>query len=239
MNKIIAATAFLGCLLIACGPSDVGRTGRQQVKVIEHELTSAADFMPLQKGNSWTYAMDQIVRDTKGRQSSGTAELTFKVDKIVDQGEGKRALFKVYNKSAENSTVSFLCNSKGVYQTSLAGKDLTAPYDPPLPLIVWPSKPGQERKWAGRGYIAGLGAVGSLKSTITYKGLSDVDTPAGRMHAHRVDTVTSYTTGGKTYRSTQSMWFVPTIGLVRSLDITIGPAGVRQSDMRLKTSTRK
>jgi len=232
----LATLALFG---IYCGPSAPGGVNKPEAKVLQNAVGSGSDFMPLAKGNSWTYEMTQSVRDRAGRQSRGMAEMTFKVTTVVDHGTGKRALVTVYNKTQPISTLSFLSNPKGVFQTSLNGKHLTAVYNPPLPLINWPSKPGQKRTWAGMGYMAGINKNGKVKMDITYKGLAEVDTPSGRMKAHRVDVVQSYADKGKKYGTTQSMWFVPKVGLVRSLDLVSGINGTRQTDMKLKSSTRK
>ncbi|MGI8923313.1 MAG: hypothetical protein ACR2HJ_04620 [Fimbriimonadales bacterium] len=238
MIKYFSLT-LLALIGISCGPSAPGGATRPEAKVLQNAVGSGADFMPLAEGNSWTYELTQMVRDKAGKQSRGVAEMTFKVTNVVDHGTGKRALVTVYNKTKPISTLSFLSNPKGVFQTSLRGKNLTAVFEPPLPLIHWPSKVGQKRMWAGVGYMAGLNKTGKVKMDITYKGLAEVDTPSGRMKAHRVDVVQSYAENGKKYGTTQSMWFVPKIGLVRSLDLVSGVIGTRQSDMKLISSTRK
>jgi hypothetical protein len=78
-----------------------------------------------------------------------------------------------------------------------------------------------------------------MKATLAYKGEREVDTPAGRMKAYRFDTTTTYMKGKTELGSTQSVWLVPKVGIVRSVEMVISPTLIRETEMKLESYTVK
>ena len=233
-----ASMLALATLVVACGPSGEGASGQPKAKVLANTAKTPSDMLPLSVGNSWTYQYYQVRVDAKGQRSEGTADSTLKVVSVKDVPAGKEAVVSVYQNGKVASEIGFLVTDKGVFQTYHKVKELM-PYNPPLLLMPWNAKAGQETKWTGTGLMPGIGKIGQLEMTLTCRGEMEVDTLAGRMKAMRVDGVENYTYQGKKIQATTSMWFEPRIGLIRSLDvIQLGVAG-NQAELKLKSYTVK
>jgi hypothetical protein len=241
MNRFTPVAPFLALLVASCGPSGQpgGSAPAAPTKVTTNTANSAADLMPLAKGNVWTYRVTAAARASSGETSTGSAENTLKVVSVKDTPEGRIADITVYTDNKEGSAVRFSTSPKGVFQNGVKGPKVDVAFTPPMPLLPWGMKQGEQRKWSGMGYMAGTTKPVAITATITYKGEMEVDTVAGRMKAMRVDNVQEGTVNGKKTQIAQSMWFVPKVGLVKSID-TQGAGGVvRQSTLNLKSYTVK
>lgn len=237
--KYLSLLTIVCCLAVAgCGPSGQPGGGAAKTKVLANTASGPSDLLPLSTGNAWTYTVLQTVSDARGRQKSGQSETTLKVDSVKDIPGGKSAEIGVYAKDKRTSSVGFDVTDKGIFQSFLNAKQ-NVPFKPPMPLMPWPLQPGQELKYSGTGYLPGPGKTGTINVTITYRGDSEVDTFAGRMKALRVDNMQTYTYQGKTFQSSQSIWFVPKVGLVRSFEILQLGAAARQTELKLKGYTVK
>jgi hypothetical protein len=191
--------------------------------------------MPLASGNAWTYDVSTTVR-TKEGTNSGTQTPTLKV--TGRNGQKATVAFIVDNKVVSN--LVFQESAKGVSQVSVGavGKSSNA-FNPPTPMFQWPMKLDEESKWSGTGYRAGVGDTGPMTSTLTYKGEMEVDTAAGRFKAYRFDSVQLYKVNSKEFGSSTSSWYVPKVGLVRTVEIVATPEAVRETVMKLKSYTVK
>jgi hypothetical protein len=228
---------LFGLLILAgCGP-DVGPASPDdQVKVLANELGKPADLLPLNSGNAWTYTMRTVERNQQGQARQSNATPTLKVSGM----NGDKATIAFLNEKKLVSEVSFTRTEHGVVQNGLkAAGQSGRTFSPPLPLYHWPMKVGEKKEWSGTGFRSGLGDNGSMTSTLEYKGESEVDTPAGRMKAHRFDSLTKYKQNSKEYGSTTSIWLVPKVGIVRNLEIVIGPKTMRESELKLQSFTVK
>ena len=227
---------FALALAFGCSP-DIGPTDpSEQVKVIENKIDKPADLLPMKSGNAWTYSLRSTDRNPQGqsRQSSGTP--TLKVTKT--SGADSTLSFVQDNKVMSELVINM--TSSGAVQKSLKGaKGDSKRFNPGLPLYHWPMKLDEEKKWTGSGYRAALGDVGPMKATLAFKGEREVDTPAGRMKAYRFDTMTTYMRGETELGSTQSVWLVPKVGIVRSVEMVISPTLIRETEMKLESYTVK
>ena len=231
-----ATLPILGlAFLVGCGP-DIGPTNPdEQVKVLSNELSKASDLLPVKSGNAWTYTMRAVERNAEGqtREYSGTPTL------------------KVTGVNGKNSTIAFIESDKvvsellltstdgGISQRGIKSPKATRSFAPPIPLYHWPMKAGETKEWKGTGFRPALGDNGPMTSTMEYKGESEVDTPAGRMKAHRFDTTTKYTKNSKEFGSTQSLWLVPKVGIVRNIEVVVSPNLIRETELKLQSHTVK
>ena len=223
-------------ILVGCGP-DVGPTRPEdQVKVLSNELGKPADLLPLSSGNAWTYTMRSVERNQEGQSRQSVATPTLKVSGM----NGEKATVAFLNDKKLVSELNLMRTEHGVLQTGLKAAGKTGrSFVPALPLYHWPMKLGEKREWSGTGYRAALGDNGPMTSTLEYKGESEVDTPAGRMKAHRFDSLTKYKKNSTELGSTTSLWLVPKVGIVRNVEVVVGPKTIRESELKLQSFTVK
>ena len=234
MKASLPLLAF--ALLLGCGP-DIGPTNPEdRVEVLENELSSPRDLFPAKAGNAWTYSLRQVQRNAQGQSSESTATPTLKVTGV--NGDNCTVAFVESNKTV--SELMFTMSDSGLVQRGIRSPEGgTRAYTPPIHVYHWPMKPGETRDWKGTGFRPATGNSGPMESTMEFKGVSEVDTPAGRMKAYRFDTVTKYKQGEQELGTTQSVWLVPNIGIVRNLEITIMPNVIRESELKLQSYTVK
>jgi hypothetical protein len=223
-------------IVLGCSPDTGPMNPEDQVKVLSNPIEKPADLMPMKSGNAWTYTLRATERNTsgQGRELAGNPTL-----KVTGQDGSKVTVAFVQ----ENKLVSELLlttNANGVVQRGIrAANGPTRTYTPAIPMYYWPMKPGETRDWKGEGFRVALGDLGPITSTLEYKGESDVDTPAGRMKAHRFDTTSIYKKGETELGSTQSFWLVPKVGIARSVEITVTGEVIRETEMKLQSYTVK
>lgn len=223
-------------IVVGCGP-DVGPTNPEdQVKVLANELSKPADLLPLSSGNAWTYTLRSVVRNQQGQAQEATATPTLKVSGM----NGEKATIAFVNENKLVSELNFLRTEHGIVQIGLKGAGQPSrSFTPALPLYHWPMEVGEKREWSGNGYRSGLGDDGPMTSTLEYKGESEVDTPAGRMKAHRFDSLTKYKKDAAEFGSTTSIWLVPKVGIVRNVEVVVGPQTIRETELKLQSFTVK
>jgi hypothetical protein len=223
-------------LVLGCGP-DIGPTNPEdQVKVLSNPIDKPGDLLPMTTGNAWTYVLRASERNAQGQGAQGESNPTLKV--TGQNGANTTIAFVLDNKLI--SELMLTSTKDGVSQRGIRAADgPERTYTPAIPLFHWPMKPGEKRDWKGEGYRTALGDVGPIESTLEYKGESEVDTPAGRMKAHRFDTVSKYKKGETELGNTQSIWLVPKVGIVRSIEVTVTGTSVRETEMKLQSYTVK
>jgi hypothetical protein len=230
--------SILVCLaaIAGCGPDIAPTPPEEQVKVLANALERPNDLLPLQSGNAWTYKFQTTERNKQGQARQASGSPTMKVTKV----EGGVATLVYLNENKVVSEIGIKNSPTGATQTHIkGGTGATRPYSPPLPLYHWPMKVDQEIKWSGTGFRSAFSDVGKLTSTLVYKGEGEVDTPAGRMKAYRFDTTTRYTKGAGEFGTSQSLWLVPRVGIVRSIEVTVTPTVLRETEMKLQSYTVK
>ena len=234
MKSSLPLLAF--AFVVGCGP-DVGPTNPEdRVEVLENELASAKDLFPAETGNAWTYTLRQTERNAEGQGGQTTGTPTLKVTGV--NGDKVTVAFVESDKTV--SELLFTVTEEGLVQRGIrsAGSPERT-YNPPIPVYRWPMEQGVKRDWKGTGFRPGIGSTGPMESSMEYKGVSEVDTPAGRMKAYRFDTVTKYKQGERELGTTQSVWLVPKIGIVRNIEITITPTRIRETELKLQSYTVK
>lgn len=225
-----------GCaVVIGCSPDVAPNDPATAVKVTTNSLEKPTDLLPLTTGNAWTYDVNTTFTSKEGTQSATQAP-TLK----VTGRNGQKATVAFITDNEVRSNLVFHVSANGVSQVSVGnvGKPANT-FSPPTPMFQWPMKPEQETKWSGKGYRAGVGDVGPMTSTLTYKGEAEVDTAAGRFMAHRFDSVQRYKVNSKEYGASISTWFVPKVGIVRTVEIVVTPEARRETVMKLKSYTVK
>ncbi|MDQ2986068.1 MAG: hypothetical protein M3R13_05035 [Armatimonadota bacterium] len=233
--KFLILTCLAALAAFGCSP-DVAVNTSKEVKVLANQIEKPLDLMPLTTGSAWTYEVRQTIRNNQGQTGSGEVQSTLK----VTGRKGRATTVAVIQDNKVRSTITFAETDKGISQSHIKDSaGAVRSFDPPIPTFQWPMKLEETRTWTGSGYRSAIGSTGKMTSTLTYKGELELDTPAGRMRAHRFDTVQKYKSGEAEYGSMQSVWFVPKVGIARSLEISSSPQGVRETDMKLKTYTVK
>jgi hypothetical protein len=239
--KPFITVALLALAIAGCSPTgtSTSASGPAETKVLSNPVSNARDLWPASIGNAWTYTIGQVRQTRTTAPTSGTAEATLKLVGTKPVTGGVVATFKIIQENKERSTLVFQITDKGVFQISTMTGGRGGEFRPQLPALPWPMKVGEVKEWSGTGPSAGSGAIEPFKSSVIYKGESEVDTPAGRMNGLRVDSSQTTKVKGKPVTVTQSMWFVPKVGLVRSFEVIQTSDEIRQTDLRLKAYTVK
>jgi len=234
MKPLLIAIAACA-VTFGCSPDVAPNDPATAVKVTANSLEKPTDLLPLTSGNAWTYDVNTSLRTKEGTQS-GTQTPTLK----VTGRKGQKATVAFITDNKVRSTIVFQESASGVSQVSVGtvGKPAST-FSPPTPMFQWPMKPEQEAKWSGTGFRAGVGDVGAMTSTLTYKGEMEVDTAAGRFKAYRFDSVQLYKVNSKEFGSSTSTWFVPKVGIVRTVEVVATPEAIRETVMKLKSYTVK
>lgn len=236
-------TILFAALLIAvvsCGPSaESGIKPGTKTKVIANTASTASDLMPFQKGNAWVLTARSVTQNAQGQREAGGGEVTLKCIAVEESGGNKVATLDVKSTVGDPAKTQISTTDKGVFQVSYESAKGKMLFNPPFPLMPYGLKPGETIKYDGSGPLPGVGKVGPIKATITFKGEVELDTGAGRVKALRADNTQTYKDGNKTFQSMQSYWFAPKIGLVRSLNTIVLGAGGFEQELILKTYTVK
>jgi hypothetical protein len=102
-------------------------------------------------------------------------------------------------------TNRYSCSDEGLCRLALGTRE----YDPPLCLLKLPARPGL--KWSGTDRLTKGG--GERTVTYTIKDVEEVEVPAGKFRAIRVDAETKQ---GETVTNSTS-WYAPGIGPVKTV----------------------
>lgn len=233
--KLITLAIAACTVVMGCSPDVTPNDPATQVKVTTNTLDKPTDLLPLSSGNAWTYDVNTTLKTKEGTQA-GTQTPTLK----VTGRSGKNATVALITDNKVRSTLVFQESTTGVSQVSVGAEGKPpSKFTPPTPMFQWPMKAEQESKWTGTGYRAALNDTGPISSTLTYKGESEVDTAAGRFKAYRFDSTQLYKADGKEFGSSTSTWFVPRVGIVRTVEVVDAPEFVRETIMKLKSYTVK
>lgn len=231
----VAMALLLGSA--ACGPSELPAAKPGAAETTDAaEGGTAHDLFPLAEGNRWTYTIEieQHVADQSPVISVGTR--VWHVAEVTDVGGGKQALIHELNE--EEKPVGELVirvTDDAVHLVSALANGKRYNLNPPLPIGVWPNEPGETRTWSGTGISDDPNL--ELETTITAKGMMEVDTASGRVQAYRVDISTRPKGGGGNPASDSSYWFAPGKGIVRNVDKLLTQNTFRKTTLKLKGET--
>ncbi len=232
-------SAALAVLLgvAACGPSELPAAKPDAAEATDAtEGGSAHDLFPLAEGNRWTYTIEieQHFADQAPAISVGTQ--VWHVAKVTDVDGGKQALIKELNEEEKAvGELVFLVTEDAVHLVSALANGKRYNLNPPLPIGVWPNEPGKTLTWSGTGISDDPNL--ELETTITAKGMMEVDTASGRVEAYRVDISTRPKGGGGNPASDSSYWFAPGKGIVRNVDKLLTQNAFRKTTLKLKGET--
>lgn len=154
-------------------------------------------FFPAQVGAKWVWT-------TEGGRGDPieTTDLVTKVERAA--GETKVTVGRVGKDGDVTWTAVTRESTKGLFRQSSGGLEL----DPPLPLLRFPVTAGDT--WE----TPAVAATGEGKGRVTVVGVEEVEVPAGKFKAVRVQ-VEKNPKGAPTQTSTQ--WWAEGVGLVKSL----------------------
>lgn len=229
----LALIAFAG----ACGPSELPTAKPDAPSGTDTaEGTTAFDLLPLAEGNRWTY-----VRETEQQSLDAPPTLTIEnriwhVAEVKDVGGGKQAVIKELDENEKPvGEIVIRVLDDGVYLVSQVVNEKRYTLNPPLPIGLWPNEAGKTIAWNGTGLSDNPNL--ELETTITAKGMMEVDTASGRVKAYRVDISTRPKGGGGNPAADSSYWFAPGKGVVRNVDKLLVQNVYRKTTMKLKEET--
>jgi hypothetical protein len=151
-------------------------------------------YFPTRTGDTWVYEL---------RTPTATAEMTEAITR-VDEKDGELVVSISRTYQSETVPVSRVAVSdKGVRRLSAGGRDLREPYW----IVKLPVK-------AGDSWSVDQSPPPGVRTTYTVHGEEEVEVPAGKFKAIRVDSVTGGS-DGKGFKG--SFWYAPALGLVRSV----------------------
>lgn len=190
-----------------------------------------ATLMPIAVGNQWTYNVETIIATQKGK-AQRKGELTFKITKVDDTSNGKRATIDILSSGKVTERQIWLVNDKGIYQVS-TGVAKPVTYSTPIPLILFPVDKNKTFKWKGSG--------GPYQRSIDAKILEnqEVDTDEKRYSAIGVETKGENKDGKVTQKTSGIIWFVPGVGLVRYRESTLSSENATEQLLQLKSHSLK
>jgi hypothetical protein len=232
-----AASLALAVFAAACGPSELPTAKPETQNGADAASgTTAFDLLPLAEGNRWTY-----VRETEQQTANAQPVLTIEtriwhVEEVKDIDGGKQAVIKELNEDEKPvGEIVFRVSDDGVYLVSQVVNQKRYTLNPPLPIALWPNEDGKTIEWNGTGLTDDPNL--DLETTITAKGMMEVDTASGRVKAYRVDISTRPKGGGGNPAADSSYWFAPGKGVVRNVDKLLVQNVYRKTTMKLKGET--
>jgi hypothetical protein len=180
-------------------------------------------YYPTKAGTKWVYSRKS---GPKGQQKE--IELTYVITEAAEK-DGTKIITQAREVSvrlADGTPLPsesvpedrFAVSGSGVFRTETKFGDprkrVLDKLEPPQPLIKLPIKPGET--WEYTTKRAEL-EIGVKCKTV---GLENVEVPAGKYKTLRIEEVLSSTSNGRQFTSTQSFWYAPGIGRVKSEEQT-------------------
>ena len=236
-RTVLACLPWVALLAVACGPSELPSTKPEAASGTDtaNGLT-AHDLLPLAEGNRWTYVIEKEQQSADLQPVISVETRIWHVAEVKEAGGGKQAVIQELNEDEKPiGELVLRVTDDGVYLVSqvLNGRRYTL--NPPLPICVWPNEPGNTLTWSGTGLSDNPNL--ELETTITAKGMMEVDTASGRVEAYRTDISTRPKGGGGNPASDSSYWFAPGKGIVRNVDKLLVQNTFRKTTLKLKGET--
>lgn len=147
-------------------------------------------YFPVEVGATWTYTLTLHKRED-----------TLTVTHVENTKAGKVVTVGQVKEKKTVTAMKVLVSENGVYQVEVGG----AKCDPPLIVLKLPAKAGDT--WKRKRQDSD-----EVFDTATVAGVEEVETPAGKYQALRVDWEITYE--GVTQRS--SFWYAPGVGMVKN-----------------------
>lgn len=221
----------------ACGPSELptakpdAPSGKEAA-----DGTTAFDLLPLAEGNRWTYVRETEQQSLNEQPTLSIANRIWHVAEVKDVAGGKQAVIKELDENEKPvGEIVIRVLEDGVYLVSQVVNEKRYTLNPPLPIGLWPNEAGKSITWNGTGLSDDPSL--ELETTITAKGMMEVDTASGRVRAYRVDISTRPKGGGGNPAADSSYWFAPGKGVVRNVDKLLVQNVYRKTTMKLKEET--
>lgn len=240
-RRCLAGRAFWGvglaALLGACGPSELPTAKPDTAQEAGAAgVRTAHDLLPLAEGNRWTYVMETEQVAASQAPVLSVETRVWHVSDVKEVDGGKQAVIQELNEEEKAvGELVFRVTDDAVYLVSTVAGGKRYNLNPPLPVGLWPNEPGKTLSWSGTGLSDNPNL--ELQTTITAKGLMEVDTAGGRVEAYRVDISTRPKSGGGNPASDSSYWFAPGKGVVRNVDKLLVGNNFRKTTLKLKGET--
>lgn len=241
---VAALAAASGCNRGGGGTYQPKQVTEAKVEAIDENLGEG--IWPMAVGNQWTYEVE-VGQNLAGQTSQRKFELTFRVSKIENVGDGKRVSIETWEGATrpDKPTMQLWAVTPRFIGQVWVG-DSTKAYSPPQPAIMFPLKAGEEMKYKGTGPTP-VGVQGPQEIELKLLPAQLVDTGMGRVTAIPVESGGKWSgtiqQNGKPLKidgSIRSMsFFAPKIGLVRFRQETSFPNGAGTQTLRLKSHTIK
>ncbi len=190
-----------------------------------------ASLFPMTVGNSWTYTASTSVRAKAGTRQ-GARDVTFRVSKVDDTPNGKRATIDLVVEGKVTEKQIWLLNSKGIYQASVGGANPRT-FSTPIPSVMFPVEKGKKFSWKGSAGNANM----TYESEII--GSEEIDTELKRLSAIAVDSKGTTLIGKNTEKVDRTVWFAPGVGIVRIRETTVGKDAAMDLLISLKSYSVK
>lgn len=202
-------------VLAGCGSGGDGYKP-QPVKPVEKLALSEEDqkaLFPIAVGNQWTYAA-QAEQRSGGRGGSARFDLTFKIVKVTPTADGEIADVEITSDQpgSKKDFQRWQRNSKGIFQ--LAVGNPLIPFDPPMPVILFPAETGRKFTWKGTG-MTSASRSGTSSMTMEVLPVQEVFTESERFSAIGVLSNGTFSTGQANGVMASTVYLVPKVGLVR------------------------
>jgi len=139
------------------------------------------------------------------RDNGSTSELTEVVSKAERKGDSVRATISRQLNGRALTDATFEASPKGVFLVASAGKDLADPW----PVVRLPAKEGDTWTWN-----EGEPGVAPAKHTRTIAKWEEVEVPAGKFQALRIETKLD---SPGTPTRTGTYWLTPGVGVIKSV----------------------
>lgn len=188
-----------------------------------HTRDATDEYWPFKVGNTWTFRCRAIFTSSAPTKTE-TWVSAVTLDKVKLEAEGINASMTSRVKDGPDQLSAYRIGTAGLFRTASPTS-----IDPPLPIMLFPVKPG--KKWNWEGSLPLFGQRHRATAAVLFAGPEDVATATGILHAARIDVGYVVFFGGKSLGSapgsggrgtdeiglpmSERMWFAPGVGLVK------------------------
>lgn len=210
-NYLLLVSAAV--LLAGCAPAPYKPTPIPETPPVALGSIDPKTFFPTTAGKEWTYTMDESSNVAAEKSSN----VKLRIADSQDTPGGRAVRVEVSSAGAPIDAWNMVVNDHGVFQKTSGLKDI--PYSPMQPLVLLPLKEGQTFDWKGTG-ICPTGEMGSITSKSQVLGSQAVDIASGRMSGIAVETDEQFTTPKAKGTMVETVWYRPTVGIIRLKQIS-------------------
>ena len=207
---------LLGIVSIGCGNSDSKPAAKKTAEANAVKVTAEnqKSLFPFAVGNTWSYSMEVNAEAVNRPRQSINGVLTYTITKVTkDSATSSRAMMQVTRDGKKQDEQEWLCDDKGIYQTSMKAGQPT--FSPRQPVILFPAGKEGNFKWEGTGTTP-VGKPGQMTYAYKNDGLQTVDTEMGSMTGVFMQSVGSFKTNdGLGGAIGVNAWYSPGVGLIR------------------------